>query len=57
VQIWCFVFGAGWLCIPLYRVYCQSTGQGLAGEDVTGHKDYSEVMGSSRAEEAKKKNR
>jgi cytochrome c oxidase assembly protein subunit 11 len=33
------VFGAVWALVPLYKMYCQSTGQGQATQ--TGHKDYS----------------
>jgi len=32
------VFGLVWACVPLYRMYCQSTGQGQATQ--TGHKEY-----------------
>jgi len=32
------VFGAVWAFVPLYRMYCQSTGQGQANQ--TGHKEY-----------------
>lgn len=32
-------FGATWACVPLYKMYCQSTGQGQA--EVVGHKEYS----------------
>lgn len=33
------VYGCCWLTVPLYRMYCQSTGQGQATSK--GHKDYS----------------
>lgn len=32
------IFGGVWACVPLYKMYCQSTGQGQA---VQGHKEYS----------------
>jgi len=32
-------FGATWACVPLYKMYCQSTGQGQA--ESVGHKEYS----------------
>merc|ERR1719188_688090 len=32
------IFGAVWAFVPLYKMYCQSTGQGQA---VQGHKEYS----------------
>jgi cytochrome c oxidase assembly protein subunit 11 len=33
------VFGFVWALVPLYKLYCQSTGQGQA--EATGHKEYS----------------
>eukprot|EP00927_Polykrikos_kofoidii_P017904 TRINITY_DN18207_c0_g1_i1.p1 TRINITY_DN18207_c0_g1~~TRINITY_DN18207_c0_g1_i1.p1 ORF type:complete len:299 (-),score=39.90 TRINITY_DN18207_c0_g1_i1:77-973(-) len=32
------IFGGVWALVPLYKIYCQSTGQGQA---VVGHKEYS----------------
>jgi len=33
------IFGAVWALVPLYKIYCQSTGQGQATK--VGHKEYS----------------
>jgi len=33
------IFACVWMLVPLYKIYCQSTGQGLT--EATGHKEYS----------------
>lgn len=35
------VFGGVWLFVPIYKMYCQSTGQGQATFGGFGHKEYS----------------